>query len=269
MITYEDIKKILEDVDIAKLEKDYITRQEVNILENTMKAKDVLAYFPDELIYLSKGLDNIGKLNALLMLYLNSGYSSAKRLIIDILKKYGYNPNNELLRAVQISDLYFEGQINEEDYIRAIGGLTSSKGVVSIKMDEIQIRTIKGLLKFKSLCKTLGIREITDDERRGFCHNLTSDVLIANKKLYGGYYYIPLSFTGYMEHSVVIDLEKSEVFDFANNIIVSLKIWKKFFGSPTIFINGDYYQELLKQSKEELNVDLNICLLEQVRRRCK
>ena len=114
------------------------------------------------------------------------------------------------------------------------------------------------MLKLQSLCKTLGIRKITDEERRGFCHNLTSDVLIANKKLYGGYYYIPLSFTGYMEHSVVIDLEKSEVLDFANNIIV-----------PLIFINGDYYQELAKQSKEKLNVDLNICLLEQVRRRCK
>lgn len=269
MITYEDIKKILESVDIAKLEKDYMTRQEVNLLDNTKKAKDVLAYFPDELIYLPKGLDNIGKLNALLMLYLNSGHSSAKRLIIEILKKYGYNPNNELLRAIQISDLYFEGQISQEDYIRAIGGLTNSKGVVNIKMDEIHIRTMQGMLKLQSLCKTLGIRKITDEERRGFCHNLTSDVLIANKKLYGGYYYIPLSFTGYIEHSVVIDLEKSEVLDFANNIIVPLKIWKKFFGSPTIFINGDYYQELAKQSKEKLNVDLNICLLEQVRRRCK
>ena len=72
MITYEDIKKILESVDIAKLEKDYMTRQEVNLLDNTKKAKDVLAYFPDELIYLPKGLDNIGKLNALLMLYLNN-----------------------------------------------------------------------------------------------------------------------------------------------------------------------------------------------------
>ena len=57
MITYDDIKKILESVDIAKLEKDYMTRQEVNLLDNTMKAKDVLAYFPDELIYLPKGLE--------------------------------------------------------------------------------------------------------------------------------------------------------------------------------------------------------------------
>ena len=31
MITYEDIKKILESVDIAKLEKDYMTRQEADI----------------------------------------------------------------------------------------------------------------------------------------------------------------------------------------------------------------------------------------------
>ena len=35
MITYDDIKKILESVDIAKLEKDYMTRQEVNLLDNT------------------------------------------------------------------------------------------------------------------------------------------------------------------------------------------------------------------------------------------
>ena len=108
MITYDDIKKILESVDIAKLEKDYMTRQEVNLLDNTMKAKDVLAYFPDELIYLPKGLDNIGKLNALLMLYLNSGHSSAKRLIIEILNKYGYNPNNELLRAIIIMNNAFK-----------------------------------------------------------------------------------------------------------------------------------------------------------------
>lgn len=48
-------------------------------------------------------------------------------------------------------------------------------------MDEIHIRTMQGMLKLQSLCKTLGIRKITDEERRGFCHNLTSDVLIANK----------------------------------------------------------------------------------------
>lgn len=100
MITYDDIKKILESVDIAKLEKDYMTRQEVNLLDNTMKAKDVLAYFPDELIYLPKGLDNIGKLNALLMLYLNSGHSSAKRLIIEILK------NMDIIQIMNYLELF-------------------------------------------------------------------------------------------------------------------------------------------------------------------
>ena len=106
MITYDDIKKILESVDIAKLEKDYMTRQEVNLLDNTMKAKDVLAYFPDELIYLPKGLDNIGKLNALLMLYLNSGHSSAKRLIIEILKKYG--------NTARLKQLIFDNRCDEK-----------------------------------------------------------------------------------------------------------------------------------------------------------
>ena len=78
-----------------------------------------------------------------------------------------------------------------------------------------------------------------------------------------------LEFKGYMEHSVIIDLNKNVVLDFAHNIMVPLKIWFKFLGEPNLLIDGKSYQELVKQAKGELDVDLNICLLEQVRRRTK
>lgn len=32
-------------------------------------------------------------------------------------------------------------------------------------------------------------------------------------------------------------------------------------------MDGETYQKLIKQVKEELDIDLNVCLLEQVRRR--
>ena len=46
-------------------------------------------------------------------------------------------------------------------------------------------------------------------------------------------------------------------------------MWKSFFGSSTLFMDGETYQKLIKQVKEELDIDLNVCLLEQVRRRKK
>jgi hypothetical protein len=39
--------------------------------------------------------------------------------------------------------------------------------------------------------------------------------------------------------------------------------------SKVIFMDGETYQKLIKQVKEELDIDLNVCLLEQVRRRKK
>lgn len=44
---------------------------------------------------------------------------------------------------------------------------------------------------------------------------------------------------------------------------------EEFFGSSTLFMDGETYQKLIKQGKEELDIDLNVCLLEQVRRRKK
>lgn len=269
MVTFDDIKTVLASTDVTKLEKDYTKRQENNRIDNAIKAKDVLVFFPDELIYLPKGLDNIGKLNALLMLYLNSGNLRAQRIITEILKKYGYNPDSEIIRAMQMSDLLFQHKIDEDDYKRAINGLTNTTGIMNIRKKEIQIKTMRGIIKMNPLCETLGITPISEEQRQGFCHNITSCVLEANKNLYGGYYYVPLEFKGYMEHSVIIDLNKNLVLDFAQDIMVPLKIWFKFLGEPNLLIDGKSYQELVKQTKEELDVDLNICLLEQVRRRTK
>lgn len=269
MVTFDDVKSVLESTSIMELEKEYTSRQQINILENNLKAKEVLTYFLDELLYLPRGLDNVNKLNSLLMFYLNSGNPKAKKILLDILNKYGYNPNSELLRAVQMTDLFFQKHINEDDYERAIGGLTISKSIISLKEKEAQIKSNQGVIKMTPLCESLGIKTIKDEERQGFCHNITSCILEENKKLYAGYYYIPLCLKGHIEHSVVIDLDKKEVLDFANNIIMPIKMWKRYFGGSTLFIDGKTYQKLIKQVKEELDIDLNVCLLEQVRRRKK
>ena len=100
MVTFEDVKSVLLSNSVLELEREYTSRQQINILENNLKAKEVLTYFLDELLYLPRGLDNISKLNSLLMLYLNSGNPKAKKILLDILNKYGYNPNSELLRAI-------------------------------------------------------------------------------------------------------------------------------------------------------------------------
>lgn len=269
MVTFEDVKSVLLSNSVLELEREYTSRQQINILENNLKAKEVLTCFLDELLYLPRGLDDVSKLNSLLMLYLNSGNPKAKKILLDILNKYGYNPNSELLRAIQMSDLFFQKHINEDDYERAIGGLTFSKGIISLKEKDVHIRSNQGIIKIVPLCESLGIKNISDKERQGFCHNLTSCILEKAKKLYVGYYYIPLCFKGHIEHSVIIDLENKEVLDFANNIIIPIRIWKSFFGSSTLFMDGETYQKLIKQVKEELDIDLNVCLLEQVRRRKK
>lgn len=108
MVTFEDVKSVLLSNSLLELEREYTSRQQINILENNLKAKEVLTYFLDELLYLPRGLDDVSKLNSLLMLYLNSGNPKAKKILLDILNKYGYNPNSELLRAIQMSDLFFK-----------------------------------------------------------------------------------------------------------------------------------------------------------------
>lgn len=184
MVTFEDVKSVLLSNSVLELEREYTSRQQINILENNLKAKEVLTYFLDELLYLPRGLDNISKLNSLLMLYLNSGNPKAKKILLDILNKYGYNPNSELLRAIQMSDLFFQKHINEDDYERAIGGLTFSKGIISLKEKDVHIRSNQGIIKIVPLCESLGIKNINDKERQGFCHNLTSCILEKAKKLY-------------------------------------------------------------------------------------
>lgn len=269
MVNFEDVKDTLKSTDLKTIYEDYTNRQQKSIEANDKKAKDVLAYFPDEIITLPKGLDNIGKLNALLMLYLNSWDQRSIRILFSVLKKYGYKNNNELFRAIQMTDLFFQKDLQNDEFERTIYGLTMTKSIKSINSKCVQINSILGNVNLKPLYETIGYGIKDSQERLGLCHDLTSCVLENNKDFYGAYYYLPLGFTGEIEHSVILDLKSHLVFDFANNIIVPFLIWRNFFGEPEFILSGNDYQLLSKQTKNELNVDLNICLLEQVRRRKK
>lgn len=52
MVTFDDVKSVLESTSIMELEKEYTSRQQINILENNLKAKEVLTYFLNYYIYL-------------------------------------------------------------------------------------------------------------------------------------------------------------------------------------------------------------------------
>ena len=67
MVTFEDVKSVLLTNSVLELEREYTSRQQINILENNLKAKEVLTCFLDELLYLPRGLDDVSKLNSLLI----------------------------------------------------------------------------------------------------------------------------------------------------------------------------------------------------------
>ena len=45
MITFQDVKSVLLSNSVLELEREYTSRQQINILENNLKAKEVLTYF--------------------------------------------------------------------------------------------------------------------------------------------------------------------------------------------------------------------------------
>lgn len=269
MINFEDVKDALKDTDLKTLYENYTNRQQKNIDANNKKAKEILTYFPEEIITLPKELDSIGKLNALLMLYLNSWDQKSIKTILTILKKYKYKNNNELFRAIQMTDLFFQNELKNGEVEKLIYGLTITKSIRNINSKCVQINSILGNINLKPLYETIGYGIKDSQKRLGLCHDLTSCVLENNKDFYGAYYYIPLGFTGEIEHSVILDLKNHLVFDFANNIIVPFLIWRNFFGEPEFILSGSDYQTLGKKTKSELDIDLNMCLLEQVRKRKK
>lgn len=266
MITIEDIKEVYSTFSDSDLCRIYTERQQRNIKANNEIAREILLNFPCEILYIPQEFSDSEKLNYLLSIFFNSKNFDAIKIVLDILKKYHYNKTSELLKTMQRTDLFFTGDIDFLTYSKLLYGATVVKNIEGATLENVSIASTKGKIELLSLDKSFNIGTIMSEKRRGFCHNLTSDILAYNKDLYGAYYYIPLEFTGFIEHSVLLDIKHNLVYDFANNIAISLDIWKKFYNKPTILIKGSDFADLTKKCYDELGLYLTTSTLDNVQR---
>ena len=264
MITFEDIKEVYSTYSDSEIRNIYMERQQENIKANNEIVREVLLNFPCESLYIPQELSDSEKLNYLLSIFFNSENINAIKIVLDILKKYHYNNAPELLKTMQRTDLFFTKDIDFLTYSKLLYGATTIKNIEYADEKKVSISSTKGNIELLSLDKSIRLGSINPNKRRGLCHNLTSEVLKNCINLYGAYYYIPLEFTGFIEHSVLLDLEHNLVFDVANNIIVPLDIWKKFYNNPTILIKGNIFSELSKRCRGELGLYLTTSSLDSV-----
>ena len=264
MVNFEDIKEVYSTYSDSEICKIYTERQQQNIKANNEVAKEILLNFPCETLYIPQEFSDSEKLNYLLSIFFNSKNFNAIKIVLDILKKYHYNNASELLKTMQRTDLFFTSDIDFLTYSKLLYGATTIKNIEGASLEKVSTISTKGKIELLSLNKRFNLKSIDSDKRRGFCHNLTSDILVANKDLYGAYYYIPLEFTGFIEHSVLLDLKHNLVYDFANNIIVSLDIWQKFYDNPVVLIKGSTFSELSKRCNDELGLYLTTNSLDSV-----
>lgn len=266
MVTFDDIKAVYSCTSDSEINRTYTERQKENIRLNNEIAKDVFFEFPSEILTIPSDMSDSEKVSYLITLFLNSNNKRLIKIVLEILKKYNYNTNSELLKTMQRTDYYFNGDINFITYSKFIYGSILEKNIEEASLQKVNLKSICGNINLYPLDACFNMGKINAEKRRGFCHNLTSDILAFNPNLYGAYYYIPFEFKGYMEHSVLLDLNYGLVLDFANNIVLPLKTWEKFYNKPSILISGKEFSELSKRCNDELGLYLTTCTLDSVRR---
>ena len=257
MITFDDIKAVYSCTSDSEINKTYTERQKENSRLNNEIAKEVFLEFPSEIISMPSDMSDSEKVSYLISLFLNSGNKRLINIVLEVLKKYNYNTS---------SDYYFNKDINFITYSKLIYGATQIKNIEGASLQKVSLKSSYGNINLYPLDACFNMGKINAEKRRGFCHNLTSDILAFNPDLYGAYYYIPFEFKGYMEHSVLLDLNHGLVLDFANNIVLPLKTWEKFYNKPSILISGKEFSELSKRCNDELGLYLTTCTLDSVRR---
>lgn len=255
---YADIEKTFKNKQDI-LMKEYYKRQQASKTINENKAREITTDFSFDSLPIPKELDSTNKISYLITLLINSNNPNHIKLLFDILNKHGYNVNCELLKTMIKTDYLFNEEIDFNEYELLVKGLSITN---PDKQNDVtlSINTMYGRTNLQK------ISSIDPDDRRGFCHDVTSDVLRCNPNLYGAYYYIPREFKGTLEHSVVIDSDKKLVYDYANNIAVPLSIWVKYYGNPSILIKGDTFIELDKKCQNNLGFYLTTWHLEETKR---
>ncbi len=254
----------LNDYSIKELTNNYNTRQMINKHNNSKLAGKFLDNFNIKAPFETN--DNIYNLKALMIMILNSKNKDAINYLYKYLHIFNYHYQGELIEAHQTIDSFNEKKIDYDLFNISMHGLYIINSLNILPHNNYFIDSKNGNFLINKIPNILDIDVLSYDDRKRKCHDLTSSALYQFPKLYGAYYYIPQAFCGYLEHSVLIDLDKKIVYDLANNCSVSLDIWQKFFPKYSFIISGKKYIKINEQIQEEYNITINLAHLEELKR---
>lgn len=177
----------------------------------------------------------------------------------NLLNLFDYNYAQEILVASQNID-----QLQTKDYPLEIFNILI-RSFLSIDSITKNDTTFTLDTCFGPITITNPISNTSPNLRRCFCHNLTSNFLLNHPNYYGAYYYIPLQFQGYLEHSVVIDTYSNQVLDLANNNAFDLATWQKLYPNCSFIISGKDFQNIYYDVLNKLNISIQMATLEEIK----
>ena len=266
MFNFNDVKTVLDQTPIEKLAQSYTARQKYNKKINNDVAKEVV----DELSFEPENIpgEYAGKLQIHISALITSGKTDAYEIAKRILNAFKYQKKQEIIVACQYIDSLTTDDITLDLFNYIINGLLSIDSLTKIDSSRYKLATEFGEIKIANACQTLDIEQIPPENRRGLCHNITTSFLIEHPDFYGAYHYLPQSFKGFLEHSIVIDPDSNIAYDLANNTAMNLKVWQSLF-SYAFIISGKNLKEIYFKTLEAYNHDIQLALLEEVRIRTK
>lgn len=254
LINFDEINDELRRISLQKLDAEYDESQRLaREANNAVIRRIVKEEKLDDFISLKDRFDFDNDFLKFLINVRNNCHPSTVEAINDLLReKYNYKSNIELLRIMQIIDYYLTGECSWDKLDYFLNGLSIFESLAEYKsLKTFEISTIKGLTQIKAAFTSLNLHELAPSMRRQFCHNMTEFGLQRFPNLLGAYYHIPLTFSGYLDHSVLIDSEKDMLYDLSHNISIPLSYFSKFFPKPSFTISSKDYIAL--NSKLEKN----------------
>lgn len=267
---YEDIKNLLSGLSYEYIRTNEETNEIVSARKNDVISGKVLSEIHLDLNALPGDEMNASKVNYLIKLLLSSSANSYyRRILFDTLLKYNYCTNGELLRLIRITDSFFEGEISYETYKDCFFGLISMIKIKGHENNKLTLASLEGNFTLEKLDEKLGLPRLNKDVRRYNDDLLTREVLMDSKDLYGAYYNIPFEFFSQFGYSVIINKKDKLVYDCANNVIVPLDIWTRYYGKPSVMIKGESFQEFSELAKNDFGVDLDLHLLRGIQKRVR
>ena len=256
----KDIREIysrLKDKNWEQLIDKYEKRQDKNILLNEKMIQKYLKSLKWNISFLDENMSALEQFNFLLLMVLNSQDKDIIKRFLKVLYLNDYNNKAELLCMMQLADKLFSEDVNAHEFLYSMNGLTTFENLLVHKNNEIGISTSDAFINIKKANDVLKQPEIDKEKRRGYCHDMTTQMILENPKLYGLYYYIPEIFKGTIDHSIVLDTETNLIYDMANNVTIPYIIFKSVYGLPSFRISGQDMQKLQKA----LGTNINMCLI--------